>query len=439
MSTPTTGLLERPALTMLARDNLRQLALLRTVAISGQTIALAFVQVGLGIPLPIVSLACAIGILALFNLGTWLRLRVARPVSDIELLVQILVDITVLTVLLYFTGGANNPFSAMYVLPLVMAATMLPWAYTWLVAAVSGACYVLLIFTNMPLLHETGEPVYHTLWHSQQFLAAMAITFLITAGLIPYFVVRIRNTLREHDRLLAKARENELNNARIVQLGAFAAGAAHELSTPLATMAVVVKELRAGSQGGPELLNELRVVSDQIELCKRALSNLLASAGQTRMDSGGRVALDDFLKSVVDKCRSMRPKVVLTCRCHGSVPVPEIVAEQSVRQAILNLLNNAADASPDHVEVEGKWNEKEFLIRICDAGSGISAEAVDKIGKEFFTTKPLGQGNGMGLVLTNAIITRFGGSLTLFNRPEERGACTEVRLPLAPFLVMAGS
>ena len=433
MSAPTTGLPERTARLALARDNLRQLAVFRTIAITGQIITVAFVHGGLEIPLRLFPLAGGIGFLALVNLATWLRLTLPGSVSDRELFSQLLVDIAVLTVLLYFTGGASNPFANMYVLPLTITAAVLPWAYTWTVAAISGACYLGLVFFNLPLMHESGEQVPYRL-----LIAGMGINFVITGGCIAYFVVKITAMLREHENLLAQAREAELNNERIIQLGAFAAGAAHELSTPLATMAVVVKELQGSWHKRPELLNELHVISDQIELCKGTLSNLLASAGRTRMDGGGKLALDEFLKTVVANCRSMRPGVVVTCRWHGALPAPEIVADQSLRQAIMNLLNNAADASPEQVDVEGQWDEQELCVRICDWGHGIPPEAADKIGKVFFTTKPPGKGSGMGLVLTNAIISRFGGSVKLFNQPE-CGACTEVRLPLAPFLVSAHS
>lgn len=416
-----------------ARDHLRQLVLLRAIAIAGQIITVAFVSGALDIPLPLLPLAAGIGFLALFNLVTWLRLGLRPPVSDGELFAQILVDVAILTVLLYFTGGAANPFATMYVLPLTVAAAALPWAYTWNVAAIAGACYLLLVFFNTPLVHADGEPLEHRL-----FIAGMGINFVITGGLIAYFVVKITDTLREHERLLAEARESHLNNERIVQLGALAAGAAHELGTPLSTMAVVVKELRSRWRQSPELVSELCVISDQIELCKSTLSNLLASTGQTRMDGGGRVAVDEFLKAVVEKCRLMRPKAVVTCRWEGTQPAPEIVVEQSLRQAIMNLLNNAADASPEQVDVKGQWNEQELCLRICDRGDGIPAEAADKLGKVFFTTKPRGQGSGVGLVLSSTIIGRYGGSIKLFNQPE-RGACTEIRLPLAPFLVSARS
>ena len=422
---------ERHASPAPALDNLRQLVLLRTIAITGQIVTVSLVHSVLDVALPLLPLAAGIGFLALFNLATWLRLGLRQPVSDGELFVQILVDVAVFTVLLYFTGGPANPFAGMYVLPLTIAAAALPWAYTWSVAAVTGACYLLLMFFNMPLTQADGAPI-----DSGLFIAGSGINFVITGGLIAYFVVKITDTLREHERLLAQAKERDLHNERIVQLGALAAGAAHELGTPLSTVAVVVKELRGRWRRRPDLLGELGVISDQIELCKDTLSNMLASAGHTRMEGGEKVALDGFLQAVVENWRLTRPQVVVTCHCHGTPPAPDIVIERSLRQAILNLLNNAADASPEQVDVEGHWDEQELCIRICDRGPGILPEAADKIGKDFFTTKPPGKGHGVGLVLSSAVISRFGGSVKLFNQPE-RGACTEVRLPLAPFLLSA--
>ncbi len=244
----TTKPLERYTPSAPARNSLRQLVLLRAIAIAGQIITVAFVHGVLAIPLPLVPLALGIGFLALFNLATWLRLRLTRLVSDGELFAQILADVAVFSVLLYFAGGAANPFAGMYVLPLAIAAAALPRAYAWSVAAATGAGYLLLMFFNTPLTQAGGEPI-----GSGLFIAGAGINFAITAGLIAYFVVRITGALREHERLLARARESELNNERIVQLGAFAAGAAHELGTPLSTMAVVVKELQERWRKMPEL------------------------------------------------------------------------------------------------------------------------------------------------------------------------------------------
>jgi len=425
----TAELQERHSLSSPAGDKLRQFLLLRVIAIAGQVITVAIVNSVLDIPLPLAPLALAIGALALFNLATWLRLRLGWPVSDGELFGQILVDTLLFTVLLYYTGGAANPFATMYVLLLAIAAAMLPSVYAWAFAVVIWACYLLLTFFNIPLADANGEPVQTGL-----LATATLINFLYTGGLITFFLVKITASLRGHEHLLVQARENELNNEHIVQLGAFAAGAAHELGTPLSTMAVVVKELQRRWHKMPELLSELRVVSNQIEICKATLSRLLASAGRSRMDGGGIAALDEFLDAVVENCRSMRPQIVVTCRCEGTAPAPEIVMDQSLRQAITSLVNNAADASPERVDIEGRWDEHEFRIRISDRGQGIAPEVADRIGKDFVTTKPPGEGHGVGFMLSSSVIARFGGAVKLFNQPES-GACTEVRLPLAPLRV----
>ena len=210
----TTRPLERRTSSAPARDHLRRLVVLRAIAIAGQIVTVAFVSGALEIPLPLLPLAAGIGFLALFNLVTWLRLGLRQPVSDGELFAQILVDVAVFTALLYLTGGAANPFASMYVLNLAIAAVALPPAYTWNVAAVTAGCYLLLMFFNTPLTHASGEPLQYRL-----FIAGMGINFVITGGLIAYFVVKITDTLREHERLLSESRESDINNERIVQLG----------------------------------------------------------------------------------------------------------------------------------------------------------------------------------------------------------------------------
>ena len=124
----------------------------------------------------------------------------------------------------------------------------------------------------------------------------------------------------------------------------------------------------------------------------------------------------------------MRPMVKFTYHCNGLQPAPQIIGAQLLSQSILNLLNNAADASLDRIEIESSWNHHELLLEILDFGKGLSEETVQRAGQAFFTSKP-GQGLGIGLFLANANIERFGGSVRLTNR-EEGGASTQVRLPL---------
>ncbi|HEX6829745.1 MAG TPA: HAMP domain-containing sensor histidine kinase, partial [Burkholderiales bacterium] len=243
--------------------------------------------------------------------------------------------------------------------------------------------------------------------------------------------------LRQRDRRLAAAREESLRNERIVALGTMAAGAAHELGTPLGTLALLVDELEPGVTGNPQASQDLSEMRRQIGICKRIITDLLASAGQARGEGGSPQAADHYLREVVSKWEMMRPSAHFEYRWESDGPAPAILAEQTLSQAVINLLNNAADASPENIEIEGRCMEDEMVIEIRDHGPGLTPEVLGKAGQPFFTTKGPGKGSGLGLFLANATIEHFGGTVRLFNR-EGGGACTEVRIPLGPLLAGAG-
>lgn len=219
-----------------------------------------------------------------------------------------------------------------------------------------------------------------------------------------------------------------MRNEQIIALGTLAAGAAHELGTPLATMAVVTGELQKDYTENSEFQNNIRILRDQITHCKHMLTQLLADAGQARAEDGSGQAVDFFLRQVLDKWQLMRPSVKFTYHGKGAEPVPQILNTQLLSQSILNLLNNAADASLKHVEIKANWDYRELHLEILDYGTGLTGEAAQRAGQAFFTSKAPGKGFGIGLFLANANIERFGGSVRLTNR--EGGACTQVTLPL---------
>lgn len=411
-------------------SNLRRVFLLRGIEIAALTLALMLARRVLELPLPVMPMVAVIGVLVLVNLLTWWRLRQPWPVADGEFFAQLLVDVCAITVLLYYAGGSTNPLVSFYLLPMVIAASTLPAAYTWAMAGLTASCYTLLMFNYHPLMPKSGD--YSTAIYLH--LTGMWLTFVLSAFLIAFFVVRMSNAIRERDRMLAAAREETLRNERIVALGTLASGAAHELGTPLATMAVVTRELQRDYAADPALVEDLKLLREQVDHCKRILSGLLASAGQTRLDDMGDeagVALDAYFDALLEKWRLMRPGVEVVTDWRGLRPAPAIVPEPTLSQALLNLINNAADASPERVEIEAGWDEREIRLDIRDRGPGLSPEAALRVGQPFFTTK--GHGFGIGLFLANATIERLGGKVALLNRAGG-GAVTEVRLPLAKLL-----
>ena len=406
------------------RKNLQRLFLLRNIVIAAQCLTFALAYWVLEMELPWAEMVAVAVMLAILNLVTWIRLRRKWPVSSIEFFAQLLVDVLALSALLYFSGGSTNPFISLYLLPLTIAAAALPWVYTWVMAAITISCYTLLLFYYVPLPHNHEE-------HGSEFImhvSGMWLAFVLSTVLIAWFVVKMGISIRERDKDLALAREQALRNEQIIALGTLAAGAAHELGTPLATMAIVTGELQNEYVENNEFQNNVSILRDQITHCKHTLTQLLADAGQARAEDASGQAVDYFLRQVLDKWQLMRPSVQFTYHGSGVQPAPQILNTQLLSQSILNLLNNAADASLKHIEIEVSWNYQELHLQILDDGEGLSGEAVQRAGQPFFTTKARGHGFGIGLFLANANIERFGGRVRLTNR--EGGACTQVILPL---------
>lgn len=411
--------------TALSTGNLRRLLVLRTMEIGGLTLSGVAALRVLELPLPLSPWLGVIGVLVLVNLFTWWRLGKTWPVTDGELFSQLLVDMVAITVVLFYSGGSTNPLVSFYLVPLVLAAITLPASFTWAMALISAGCYTLLMFNYYPLMPKDGDFSTAVYLH----LTGMWLTFVLSAFLIAYFVVRMTAAIKERDHQLAVAREETLRNERIVALGTLAAGAAHELGTPLATMAVVAGELLHEHAADEELTEDLLLLRQQVDNCKHILSRLLASAGQTREEDIAGLELDRYFAALLEKWRLMRPDVNPRAQWGGTGPAPRVIADQTLSQALMNLLNNAADASPDDVEIIGSWNETEAWLEIRDRGPGLSQEEARRAGQPFFTTKGPGHGFGIGLFLANATIERFGGKVTLVNR-DGGGALIEVMLPL---------
>ncbi len=405
--------------------NLRRLVLFRSISIAVQMLLIFVAVRWLALPLPLGPLATILFAHILWNGFTAWRTRQSRPVSDGEFFLQLLTDVLALSGVLYFSGGATNPFVGLYLLPLMIAATVLPRHFVWSMAGITVACDSLLMYVYLPL--ELGSHMYHDDGFSQH-VFGMWFGFVFSAGLIAHFVTNMAQTLRQHDRELAAAREQTLHDERLVALGTLAAGAAHELGTPLNTMAIVTDELRQDypPQKNIVLNGQLTLISGQIERCKEALSVISASAGELRADAGEALPADIYLQRLLKHWQSEHDYVSFEQEISGPQPAPKLIVDRSLDQAITNILNNAADASPDWVAIHAEWTEQSLVLEIRDRGPGLSADAEAGAGKTLYTDKK--HGLGLGLYLTHSVIGRLGGEVTFFN--DEHGSCTRISLPL---------
>jgi two-component system sensor histidine kinase RegB len=416
-------------------ENLRRLVLLRYVLVGVLVIAVAAGRFWLQLHPVLVPMLVCLGLLAALNVATHVRLGFSWPVTRTEFLAQLAADVLLLGGVLYFSGGPANPLVSLLLLPLIVAATVLRQSHAWIVAAMSAGCYSLLVFFHEPL--EQHVHYDEAFGHGSEdvgfdlHLSGMWLTFMLSAFLVAIFLTRMAQSLRRRDQALAQAREEALRNERIVALGALAAGAAHELATPLGNLVMLADELARRHADDPDSTEDLADLKAQVAICKGILGDMVAAAGGTRAEGGRLQAADEFIDEVHAKWQLIRPAARLVFRWEGRRPAPAIVTEQTYVQALLNLLNNAADAAPDQaVEVEARCEASELRIEIRDRGPGLTAEVLARAGEAFFTTKAPGSGLGIGLFLANATIERAGGTVRLHNR-DGGGAVTVVTLPLA--------
>ena len=414
---------------------MHRLILLRSISIAGQCAVLALVYQLLDIKLAWLPMIATIGAQAIINLFTWWRLRTEYPVSNFELFAQLCIDVLTLSVLLYLSGGSTNPFISLFLLPLIIAAATLPQRYTWTMAALTTTIYSLLMkyYVALPMTGNQHAHMQHAMATDDIFsmhVLGMWLGFVISAIVVAYFVVKMAQAVRERDETLARVREETLRNERIVELGMQAAGAAHEMGSPLSTMLVVIGELKHETDALPEWQNSLTLLEGQVRGCKTILDKLLANARENSRETSSTAthSIDQFLVDTLDEWQLLRPTARYLFNCEGSQPAPQLHIDPSLRAALMNLLNNAADASPENIDIHARWNNENFTLEIHDHGTGLTPAAAARIGTAFFTTKE--GGRGLGLFLANATLERLGGRVRLFNS-FSGGATTEVTLPLA--------
>lgn len=404
------------------QHHLLHLTYIRTLILFVVCITLVIAVPRLRLQPDLLSTGLCLAALILLNLMTYLRLHSNWPVLDAEFFAQLCADVIIYAALLYQFGGASNPFVFVLLLPLIVCATTLPRRFTLLMALLVAGLYSSLMFNHLPLLDFSAAHQHTLVQLFHQHITGLWISFLLTVGVISVYVVQMRNALIERDQQLGKAREQRIHDRQLLTLATLAAGTAHELRTPLSTLRVVLSDLQ---QEHPELDADLSLMQQQIDLCNSRLRQLSEEATLSQPQPQ---RCDLFLSSLLDAWQLMRPQAAYQLT-DVLQPAPCIQASMTLQQALINLLNNAADASPDAIEISLTATATDRItLTLRDRGPGLTAEQLANLGKPFFTTKG---GLGIGLFLTVTSLATQEGEVRLYNHPGG-GTLTEVSLPTCP-------
>ena len=395
---------------------------LRWLAIIGQTTAVLFVYFGLDFDLPIWACMSVIALSAWLNVALRLGFHMTQRLEPDRAAWLLAFDTAQLAVLLFLTGGLQNPFALLFLAPVLLSATALPPRYTLMIGAFAIACATLLLFFHYPLPWHTPQ----TLKLEPLYLTGLWLSLLLATGFIGVYAWQITEESRQlADALaateLALAREQHLS-----QLDGLAAAAAHELGTPLSTIAVIAKELENAIAAESPHGDDVRLLREQATRCRDILAKI------TELSSSGapfdRVPLSALLEEVVAPHRNFGVAIDVTV-ADGAQPV--VARNPAVLYGLGNFVENAVDFARERVTVNAAWNEEVIELAIADDGPGFAAEIIGRIGEPYVTSKAGDvvdgadepKGLGLGVFIAKTLLERSGATLTIENRSGRgRGA-----------------
>lgn len=425
---------ERTMETSESRLRLQTAVRLRWFAVGGQLAAVGFVYFVLGFPFSIGFCLALIAATAWLNIFLRMRFR-ARTRLTVPLATALLTfDILQLAALLYLTGGIENPFVFLIVAPVTVSAATLPPRNTFALGALAALAATLLVFSYRPLpWHPPGNFELPTLYNTGVLTSVLAGMLFLAM-----YVWRLAKEARQMAEALAATEMVLAREQQLHALDGLAAAAAHELGTPLSTIAVVAKELAREVTPGSNIADDVALLQSQTERCRDILRKL--TRGPTEPDPlHARISVRELLEEAAAPYRGFNVEIDIGAGPRGEVAEPEPVGERrpGVIYGLANLVENAVDFARTRVEVTATWSADAITIAIMDDGAGIPLPVLDALGEPYITTRPShrmergadGEPSGMGLgfFIAKTLLERSGGTVVLENRkPPESGAVAKV-------------
>ncbi|MEQ9498650.1 MAG: ATP-binding protein [Deltaproteobacteria bacterium] len=390
-----------------ASVNLAWLVRLRWGAIGGQALTIIIAATWLD---PHLTMGPLLGLVAVEAVSNLVAGRYARRdhVNENALGVVLAVDVVILTLLLAYSGGPSNPFNFLYLVYIALAAVIVRARWAWVLVGMSGACFGALFLIET---HDHNAP--HDM---AMHVRGMWVAFCVAAVFIAYFVQRVHAELREREAQLASAQ-------KLASLATLSAGAAHELSTPLSTIAVVAKELERALEASDPHLEDVTLIRSQVQRCRTILDQMAVDAGASTGEGIAPVTLSSVIDAALEGLSEEQRRRIEIERelAEHSIRVPLRAFSQSLRA----LVKNGLEASKGTVRITSHTTPRALTLEVWDDGDPIAPDVLSRVGDPFFTTKAPGSGMGLGVFLARAVTESLGGALSIESRPG-RGTCARM-------------
>lgn len=418
---------------------LRTLVRLRWLAVIGQTAAVAGVYFLLDFPLPLGFCLAAIALSAWLNIFLTLRWRKSVRLQPFQAGLLLAYDILQLAVLLYLTGGLENPFAFLFLVPVTISATSLSLQWTMSLGAMAFLCATLLVFRHYPLPWFPGTP----LILPDIYIGGMWTAIVCGVVFSALYARRIAQEARQMSAALSATELVLAREHRLSALDGLAAAAAHELGTPLATIALVAKELKRELPEKSPHTEDIDLLISQTARCREILARL-ANHDAESDEIYQRTKLLVMVEDLIAPLRGAGPAIKVTSSGEGQGKAeavePVFRRNPAITYGLGNLLENAVDFATAEVEVEARWTPATVTITVRDDGPGFREDVFDRLGDPFVTTRPgygeesgeagRHEGMGLGFFIAKTLLERSGAMVSLANRTAPaHGAIVHVRWP----------
>ncbi len=420
------------------RVRLRTLSNLRWLAIAGQSAALFLVYFALGYPLPLSYCVAAIVASVVLNVVLALRYPPSHRLANREATLYLAFDVVQLAALLYFTGGIANPFALMFVAPVVIAAATLNLGNTLILAFIAFISVSIIGVVHRPLPWPPGEP----LLLPQLYQAGIWAALILGIGFTSVYAWRIASESTRMSAGLAATQLALSREHRLASIGALATAAAHELGTPLGTIAVVARELERGMKENSPEIEDVRLLRAQAERC-RAIIARLANPEEGMLGATQRLPLGALLDDIASAYRGDGLGIQVSAANAGDaprlseppgLPEPEVWRAPELLHGLGNIIENAADFASSKVGIAASWDAASLSVVIEDDGPGFAPEIYERIGEPYVTSRPghhaLGEtemgprgsldeheGMGLGFFIAKVLLEQTGGVVKAVNPP----------------------
>lgn len=417
---------------------LRTLILLRWLAVAGQSMAVIWVLVGLGFPLPLLPCLGMIVLSAWLNIYLHLRYPAQTHITARFAVTLLGYDIVQLAGLLFLTGGLENPFSMLLLVPVVISASALPLAHTLMLSGLMIGCANLLAFQHFPLPWFSAVNISIPLLYLIGIWSALVATLAFMA----VYTFRIATESRQMSRALAATEMVMAREQKLFAIDGLAAAAAHELGTPLGTISLVAKEMQRDIGSDNPMFDDVNLLKSQVDRCRDILAKL-TSLGDSEDALFARMSIGHLIEEVVAPHRDFGKDIRVTLAPVASGDTDDREPFGQRNPAILyglgNIVENAVDFANERVDIEASWDSKTVTITIKDDGQGFQPDVIGRLGDPYVSVRPSNprhvgpdeeSGLGLGFFIAKTLLERSGARLEIENRLHpEQGAVVEVVWP----------